>query len=63
MITIRVVDLRSDTITLPTDEMRKAMATAVVGDDVYKEDPSVNQLEETAASLLGNKPLPLLHGT
>nr|WP_156779702.1 low-specificity L-threonine aldolase [Desulforamulus reducens] len=53
--TIRVVDLRSDTITLPTDEMRKAMATAVVGDDVYKEDPTVNQLEETAASLLGKE--------
>jgi threonine aldolase len=47
------VDLRSDTITHPTDEMRHAMAEAEVGDDVYGEDPSVNRLEETAAELLG----------
>lgn len=53
--TIKVVDLRSDTITLPTDEMRQAMASAVVGDDVYGEDPTVNQLEEAAASLLGKE--------
>ena len=40
----RIVDLRSDTLTLPTDEMREAMATAAVGDDVYGEDPTVNRL-------------------
>lgn len=39
---IRVVDLRSDTVSKPTDEMRKAMFEAAVGDDVYGEDPTVN---------------------
>jgi hypothetical protein len=39
---IRVVDLRSDTVSRPTEEMRKAMFQAVVGDDVYGEDPTVN---------------------
>lgn len=53
--TIRTVDLRSDTITLPTDEMRAAMAKAVVGDDVYGEDPTVNQLEQEAAALVGKE--------
>ena len=48
-----IVDLRSDTVTRPTPEMRKAMAEAVVGDDVYSEDPTVNRLEETAAGILG----------
>lgn len=38
----RVVDLRSDTVSKPTDEMRKAMFEAAVGDDVYGEDPTVN---------------------
>jgi threonine aldolase len=47
------VDLRSDTVTKPTPEMRKAMAEAEVGDDVYGEDPTVNRLEQTAARLLG----------
>jgi threonine aldolase len=49
----RVVDLRSDTITLPTDAMREAMARAEVGDDVYGEDPTVNRLEEMAADRMG----------
>ena len=49
----RVIDLRSDTLTQPTAEMRKVMAEAAVGDDVYGEDPSVNKLEATAAALLG----------
>ncbi|WP_179946700.1 low-specificity L-threonine aldolase [Desulforamulus ferrireducens] len=53
--TIRIVDLRSDTVTLPTDDMRQAMASAEVGDDVYGEDPTVKRLEETAASLLGKE--------
>ncbi len=49
----QVVDLRSDTVTRPTPEMRKAMAQADVGDDVYGEDPTVNRLEEMAAEKLG----------
>jgi threonine aldolase len=48
-----IVDLRSDTITQPTPAMRKAMAEARVGDDVFGEDPTVRQLEETAAGRLG----------
>ncbi|GIY47169.1 hypothetical protein CEXT_400751, partial [Caerostris extrusa] len=39
---VREVDLRSDTVTKPTSAMRKAMAEALVGDDVYKEDPTIN---------------------
>lgn len=48
-------DFRSDTVTRPTAEMREAMASADVGDDVYGEDPTVNALEERAASLLGKE--------
>jgi threonine aldolase len=48
-----VVDLRSDTVTRPTPEMRRAMAEAEVGDDVYGEDPTVNRLEQEAARVLG----------
>lgn len=48
-----VVDLRSDTITKPTHEMRAAMMEAVVGDDVYEEDPTVSMLEKKAAGILG----------
>lgn len=48
-----MVDLRSDTVTLPTDEMRAAMAAAEVGDDVYGEDPTVNRLQEAAAAAVG----------
>src|SRR3990170_5874847 len=51
--TAAVVDLRSDTVTQPTPEMRRAMAEAEVGDDGYGEDPTVNRLEERFASLLG----------
>ena len=47
------IDLRSDTVTRPTPEMRKAMAEAEVGDDVYGEDPTVNRLEQKAAQMLG----------
>src|SRR5205085_1535604 len=47
------VDLRSDTVTRPTEEMRRAMAGAEVGDDVYREDPTVNALEERYAGLVG----------
>ena len=50
-----VVDLRSDTVTTPTPEMRRAMADAEVGDDVYGEDPTVRRLESLAAGLLGKE--------
>jgi threonine aldolase len=52
---MKLYDLRSDTITKPVPEMRKAMAAAEVGDDVYQEDPSVNRLEEMAATLTGKE--------
>ncbi len=51
----RMIDLRSDTVTVPTDGMRKAMARAEVGDDVYGEDPTVNRLQDMAAALLGKR--------
>ena len=50
-----VVDLRSDTVTRPTAEMRRAMAEADVGDDVYGEDPTVNRLERRAAEIFGKE--------
>jgi len=50
-----VVDLRSDTVTRPTPEMRRAMAGAEVGDDVYGEDPTVNALEEAFAARVGKE--------
>jgi threonine aldolase len=49
------IDLRSDTVTRPTDAMRAAMARAEVGDDVFGEDPTVNRLQETVAALLGKE--------
>ena len=49
------IDLRSDTVTKPTPEMREAMARAEVGDDVYLEDPTVNRLQEMAAAMLGKE--------
>ena len=49
------IDLRSDTVTLPSPAMRKAMAEAPVGDDQYGEDPSVNRLQERVAALLGKE--------
>src|SRR5450631_1030407 len=48
-----VVDLRSDTVTRPTPAMRRAMAEAEVGDDVYGEDPTVNRLQARVAEMLG----------
>ena len=48
-----VIDLRSDTVTKPTDAMRRAMAEAVVGDDVYGEDPTVNRLQDVLAERVG----------
>ncbi|MGM0903193.1 MAG: low-specificity L-threonine aldolase [Bacillota bacterium] len=50
-----MIDLRSDTVTKPTEEMRKAMYEAEVGDDVYGEDPTVRLLEEKAADILGKE--------
>lgn len=50
-----MIDLRSDTVTLPTEEMRAAMARAEVGDDVYGEDPTVNRLQEAAAAATGKE--------
>jgi threonine aldolase len=50
-----LIDLRSDTVTRPTAAMRRAMAEAEVGDDVYREDPTVNLLEERAAALFGKE--------
>lgn len=50
-----IIDLRSDTVTHPTDEMRKAMASAPVGDDVYVEDPTVIKLEQLAAEKTGKE--------
>ncbi|MBA4251929.1 MAG: low specificity L-threonine aldolase [Chlorobiaceae bacterium] len=50
-----IINLRSDTVTKPSEEMRKAMYSAEVGDDVYREDPTVNELQEYAANLLGKE--------
>ena len=52
---MKVIDLRSDTVTLPTEEMRRAMYEADLGDDVYGEDPTVNKLQEMAAQMLGKE--------
>ena len=52
---MRTVDLRSDTVTQPTPRMRELMSKAVVGDDVYQEDPTVNQLEAYGAELVGKE--------
>jgi len=50
-----MIDLRSDTVTKPTPAMRKAMADADVGDDVYGEDPTVNRLQERSAEIFGKE--------
>lgn len=52
---MKYIDLRSDTVTLPTKQMRDAMYNAQVGDDVYGEDPSINHLEEMAAEMMGKE--------
>ncbi|GBP40548.1 Probable low-specificity L-threonine aldolase 2 [Eumeta japonica] len=53
--TSQVVDLRSDTVTKPTESMKKAMITAAIGDDVYGEDPTTNVLQQKIAELLGKE--------
>jgi threonine aldolase len=55
MIDPSIIDLRSDTVTRPTEAMRRAMAEAEVGDDVYREDPTVNRLEKRAAEIMGKE--------
>lgn len=50
---MKKLDLRSDTASLPTEDMKEAMLNATLGDDILKEDPTVNELEELAASMLG----------
>src|SRR5664280_2302066 len=52
---MKMIDLRSDTVTRPSDEMRRAMATAPVGDDVHGDDPTVIELQDHAAGLLGKE--------
>lgn len=52
---MRYIDLRSDTVTWPTPDMRQAMAQAPVGDDVYGDDPTVNELEALAAAMVGKE--------
>jgi threonine aldolase len=52
---LKVIDLRSDTVTHPTEEMRRAMFEARVGDDVYGEDPTVNELEQMAARIMNKE--------
>ncbi len=52
---MRIIDLRSDTVTKPTPAMRKAMMEAEVGDDVFGEDPTVNRLQEMAADMMGKE--------
>src|SRR2546421_7270218 len=51
----RIVELRSDTFTLPTDSMRRAMAAAEVGDDVWDEDPTIHRLQGRAAEMVGKE--------
>lgn len=50
-----MIDLRSDTVTRPTPAMRRAITEAIVGDDVYEEDPTINELEASGAALLGKE--------
>ncbi len=52
---MKIIDIRSDTVTKPTEEMRLAMANAEVGDDVYGDDPTINRLQELAAEMVGKE--------
>ena len=51
----KIIDLRSDTVTLPSNEMRNKIATAKLGDDVFSEDPTINQLQKEAATIMGKE--------
>ena len=50
-----VVDLRSDTVTRPSAAMREAIAASIVGDDVYGEDPTLNEIEQRVADMFGHE--------
>ena len=52
---MQIIDFRSDTVTKPTPEMRRAMYEAPVGDDVYGDDPTVNRLEALGAEIMGKE--------
>ena len=52
---VEIIDLRSDTVSKPTPQMRAAIAGAAVGDDVYSDDPTVNSLEERIAEMFGKE--------
>src|SRR5207245_10226696 len=52
---LRIVDMRTDTLTMPTPDMRRAMADAELGDDVFGEDPTINRLEARAAEVTGKE--------
>jgi len=52
---MKIIDLRSDTVTLPTPKMREAMSNAKLGDDVFGEDPTINRLEEISAEKTGKQ--------
>ena len=52
---MRTVDLRSDTTTLPSDEMRQAIAESELGDDVFQDDPTINRLQDLAAERMGKE--------
>ncbi len=58
---MKFIDLRSDTVTHPTDEMRQTMANAEVGDDVYQDDPTTKELEKYAAEITGKEAALLYH--
>jgi threonine aldolase len=51
----KIIDFRSDTVTLPTDQMLNAIKNADLGDDVFQEDPTINKLEKKAANLMGKQ--------
>ena len=53
--TTTIIDVRSDTLTKPTQSMRLAMSEALVGDDVYGEDPTINRLQDSMAELFGKE--------
>ena len=52
---MKIIDLRSDTVTLPSDSMKKAISSAPLGDDVFGEDPTINALQERAAEITGKE--------
>ena len=51
----KIIDLRSDTVTQPSDQMRDAISNSLLGDDVFGEDPTVNEIEQKAAQIMGKE--------